>query len=204
MRLKHFAIISILIVSCKQTQEKQKEILPPVFDKEFSLDMSVKFENVRDVAYGYSFSYPISFVEVMDTVGILDSFTFFSQDRLTKIKFFVESGLEIGKDKNEKDEIEKNLFKHYFDSLEHGKHSFTKNAKMIKSAYAFKRYTSDEPANFMLLGERETTEFIMKSELSEIPISGNLTFKNFTMEYPKAEKNYFRPIALEIAKDFGH
>jgi hypothetical protein len=193
--------VFILIISCRQTQQKQKPILPPVFDKEFSLDTSIKFQNARDVAYGYYFSYPLSFVEFVDTIGQVDSLILYSQDRLTKIKFFVEGATQ--RNKSEIDETEKNLFKLYFDSLTNSKHSFTKNAKIIKSAYAFKNYEYGSPANFMLLGERDTTEFIMKSELSEVPISGDLTLKSFTMEYPKDKKYYFRPIALEIAKNFG-
>ncbi|MFC0773309.1 hypothetical protein [Terrimonas alba] len=201
MRPLLIAIIIIISISCRQTEKKQKVILPPDFDKEFSLDTSVKFQNVRHVAYGYSLSYPLSFVEVQDTVGQVDSLILYSKDRFAKIKFFVEG--DIRKSKDQKDESEKNFFSQYFDSLTNSKHSLTRDAKVSKSSYTFKSYEYGNPAKFTLLGEKETSEFIMQTELSEVPISGDLTLKSFVMQYPKTEKSYFRPIALEIAKTFG-
>jgi hypothetical protein len=201
MRPPLIAIVIILSFSCKQTGQKHKAILPPDFDKEFSLDTSIEFQNVRHAAFGYSLSYPISFVEVQDTIGQVDSFILYSQDRLAKIKFFVEG--DIRKNENEKDEHEKNFFSLYFDSLTNSKHRLTGNAKVLKSAYTFKYFEYGNPAKFTLLGEREASEFLMQTELSEVPISGNLTLKSFVMEYPKNKKSYFRPIALKIAKTFG-
>jgi hypothetical protein len=131
----------------------------------------------------------------------VDSVVLFSPDREAKIKFFVEGN--IRKSENEKDDTEKQAFKHYFDSLMNCKHSLTTTAKIIQTAYSFNNYGNGSPADFMLLGERDTTEFIIKTELSEVPINGDLTFKSFTMEYPKSKKSHFRPIALEIAKSFG-
>jgi hypothetical protein len=131
----------------------------------------------------------------------VDSLVLYSKDRLAKIKFFVEGDIQKGK--NEKDKSEKSYFSRYFDSLSNSKHSLTRNAKVIKSAYTFKSYEYGNPAKFTLLGERETSELIMQTELSEVPISGDLTLKSFVMEYPKTKRSYFRPIALEIAKTFG-
>lgn len=201
MRLLPIAIFIILIISCKQSRQKQKAILPPDFDKEFSLDTTIKFQNVRHAAYGYGFSYPISFVEDQNTIGQVDSLVLFSQDRLAKIKFFVEG--EIQKNENEKDDRENVFFRLYFDSLRYNKHKLTREAKVIKSIYSFDNYRYGNPAKFTLLGERETSEFIMQTELSEVPISGDLTLKSFVMEYPKNNKSYFRPVALKIAKSFG-
>jgi hypothetical protein len=124
MRPLLIAIVIILGFSCRQTGQKQKAILPPDFDKEFLLDTSIKFQNVRDVAYGYSLSYPISFVEVKDTIGQVDSLILYSKDRLAKIKFFVEG--DIRKNENEKDENENNFFSRYFDSLTNSNHRLTK------------------------------------------------------------------------------
>lgn len=201
MRPLLIAIIIMLSISCIQTEQKQKAILPPDFDKEFSLDTSIKIQKVRHVAYGYYLSYPMSFVEVQDTIGQVDSLILYSQDRLAKIKFFVEG--DIIKNKNEKDESEKIFFSQYFDSLINNKHRLTRNAKVIKSVYSFKSYDYGNPAKFTFLGESETSEIIMQTELSEVPISGDLTLKSFVMEYPKTKKSHFRPVALEIAKSFG-
>ena len=200
MKTLLIAIVIIISISCKQTKQEQKETLPPDFDNEFSLDTSIKFQNVKNVANGYSFSYPISFIEAVDTIGQVDSSVFYSPDKETKIKYIIEG--DTKKNENEKDRTEEQLFKQYFDSLTNSKHGITAKAKIIKSTYAYKNYEYGNPANFMLMGERDTTEFIMKTELSEVPINGDLTFKSFIMEYPKSKKSYFRPVALEIAKSF--
>lgn len=107
------------------------------------------------------------------------------------------------KSKTEEDKNEKSSFKEYFDSLTSNKHRLTKNAKIIKTFYKFNYFEYGKPARFMLLGERDSTEFILKTELSEVPISGDLTFKSFIMEYRKTKKSYYRPIAMDIAKSFG-
>jgi hypothetical protein len=193
--------IIIFISSCGQTPQKQKEIFPPDFDNEFILDTTIKFENVRDVAYGYNFSYPKSFTEVIDTIGQVDSLILYSKDRLAKIKFFIEG--DIKKDKSATDKNEKTSFEEYFSGFTSNRHWVTQNSKIIKTSYRYKNSEYGNPAKFLVLGERDTTEFISETELSEIPISGDLTFKNFIMLYPKSKKAYYRPIALTIAKNFG-
>jgi hypothetical protein len=201
MRPILIAVVIIISISCTQTGQKKKAILSHEFDKEFLLDTSIRFQNVRHVAYGYSLSYPVSFAEVQDTIGQVDSLILYSPDRLAKIKFFVEGN--IGRSENEIHESQKTFFSRYFDSLISSRHRLTKYLRIVKSAYEFKNYEYGNPAKFTLLGEGEVSEFIIQTELSEVPISSDLTLKSFVMEYPRSRKAYFRPVGLKIAKSFG-
>ena len=74
---------------------------------------------------------------------------------------------------------------------------------IVKSIYNYRDFEYGSSAKFLLLAEVDTTEFILKTELSEVPISGDLAFKSFIMYYPKTKKKYYRPVAMEIAKRFG-
>lgn len=191
----------IIISSCGQTEEKQKVILAREFDTEYKIDSTVRFQNVRQVAYGYKFSYPITFQEIIDTIRQVDSLILYSADKRAKIKFFVEGNTSMNKDLNDK--TEQKYVSSYFDSLHNGKHILTRNSKVMKSQYGFSNYSYGNTASFMLLGQRDTIEYFFKTELSEVPISGDLIFKNFFIEYPKTLKSYYRPVAIQIAKNFG-
>jgi hypothetical protein len=201
MRLINYVTLVILTIGCHEGQTKQKITLAEGFDNEFTIDTTANFQSGWNAVHGYRYSYPLSFIKQLDSIGQVDSSILYSKDRLTKITFFVEGSIARNKDGN--DDTERNSFTRYFESLTQRRHLLTQNSKILKSLSQFNAYDYGYPATFMLLGERESTEYVMQTELSEVPIDGSLTFKSFLMEYPKNQKEVYRPIALKIAGAFG-
>ena len=201
MRPLKYVILLALGVSCHEPQTKQRTTIAEGFDNEFEIDSTIDFQAGWNAVNGYRYSYPLSFIRQLDSIVQADRSILYSKDRLTKIIFFVEGNISRNKDDN--DGAERKMFTQYFQSLTERQHILTQNSKIIKSIASFNAYDSRDPATFMLLGERESTEFIMQTELSEVPIDGSLTFKSFIMEYPRKQKAVYRPIALQIGRAFG-
>jgi hypothetical protein len=184
-----------LIVSCKDSSKKGV-VTSPEFKSEFELDSTIEIQSVRNVAFGYLFSYPTSFQEQTDTVGQIDSIVFYSIDKKAKLKCFVEGNVAVA------DSLKNHLFE-YYQTVNQGKHQFAKGFKSIENQLNYNNLWNNK-GEFIILGQLDNIELIWKTELSEVPISGDLTFKNMLFTYPISERSKYQAIGIEMAKEFGN
>jgi hypothetical protein len=184
-----------LIISCKDSLKKSL-VTSLDFKSEFELDSTIELQGVRDVAYGYLFSYPASFQEQIDTIGQVDSIVFYSTDGKAKLKCFVEGNVSV------EDSLKNHLFE-YYQTVNKGNHPYIKDFKSIKSQLNYNNRWNNK-GEFIILGHLDDIEFIWKTELSEVPVSGDLTFKNMLFTYPTSERSKYQAIGIEMAKEFGN
>jgi len=167
----------------------------PKFTSEYALDTTVKFQSIRHAAYGYTFAKPETFIEQTDTIGQVDSIVFYSKLKDAKLIYFVEGNIK-GQDTS------KNYLFQYFDKLETGQHSAVKNCKTLKSELCYDNHLNYR-GDFTVLGQLDNRQFIWKTQLSEVPISGDLTFKTMLFIYPIELQKYYQPIGVVLADKFG-
>ena len=128
-------------------------------------DSSVKLELVRDVAYGYEFALAEEFVEEKDTVGQVDSCIYYSQDRRAKLKYFV--GNELSNKDSPSVELQK-----YMQDVENGKLADIPKCKILH------RFLRHDSCYFVLEGWFKCNEFILKTQLGQVPVDGNPILKS--------------------------
>jgi hypothetical protein len=168
----------------------------PDFKSEYPLDTIIKFQNIRDVAYGYTFARPETFIEQLDTLGQVDSIVFYSQQKDAKLIYFVEGNIP-------RQDTSKNYLYEYFHKLETGKQPIVKNCKTLKSQIRYSDKLFNYRGDFTTLGQVGNRQFVWKTQLSEVPVSGDLTYKTMLFIYPTERQKYYQPIGVELADKFG-
>lgn len=167
------------------------------FKSDYKLDTTVKFQYVRDAAYGFTFSTPLTFLEQIDTIGQGDSIVFFSKDKEAKLIYFVEGDIH-------RQDTSKNYLYEYFHKLETGQHLILKNCKTLKSQLRYDNKWLNYRGCFIALGQLNDKQFIWKTQLSEVPVSGDLTYKTMLFIYPTERQCYYQPIGVSLADNFGN
>lgn len=185
-----YIFLFCILCCCNKKKESNKQTAP-------ILDNSLKFENIRNAAYAFSFSRPTTFREQIDTIGQVDSIVFNSKNKEAKLIYFVEGEISVH------DASENHLYK-YFKNLKFGNQNRLRNCKILKSRFNYVNDYSNYRGYFLASGEKDKNLFIWKTELSEIPISGDLTYKTMLFIYPKQKKGYYEPIGMELSKRFGN
>ena len=206
MKQIKFLIIIALIFGCNEKESEQKEVVYQNWKSEFQLDSTIEFQGVRHAAYGYTYIYPENFKEKIDTINVqVDSTIFKSENKEAKLKLFVEGEVirEQRKLTQEDKEKESLALIEYANLIKKGKHKLAKDLNIIKSNLRYGYYGETKPARLEFLGEKGDKEIIWGIELSEIPVSGDLTFKNMYFEYPKLKKEFYNPIGIEMLNNFG-
>lgn len=197
--MRNLIFILIILTGCINIGNKDLIKIAPEFKSEFAIDTAIRFQNVRQVAYGYNFAIPTGFIEEVDTIGQVDSSVFISTDRKSKIIYFVD-----GTNDNLSKTDTANFLFDYLTKVENGKHHKTNNSMILKSVL---RYNNDFPnyrGDFILLGQKDTIEYIWMTDLSEWPISGDLVFKNMIITYPISDRIKYQPIGVELTNYFGY
>ena len=191
----YFLCLGLFLCSCVGNRSQPK--VGAEIKSEFPLDTTVHFEYSRHCAYGYSISWPKGFKEQIDTIGQVDSLVLLSPKNDAILKYFVEGEVK-------RNDTTRNFLFDYFQKIEKGKHSLVIGSKSVQSSVL---YNNNKHANyrghFVIIGEVEQREFVWKTVLSEVPISGDLTYKSMFFSYPKEQNKYYQPIGLYLAKEFG-
>lgn len=156
----------------------------------------MKFQYVRNAAYGYTFAIPVTFIEQIDTIGQVDSIVYFSKDKEAKLIYFTEGDID-------RKDTSKNYLYEYFHILETGQHKFKKNCKTLKSQLCYDNRWLNYRGYFVALGQLSDKQFIWKTQLSEVPVSGDLTYKTMLFIYPEKRQSYYQPIGLFLADNFS-
>lgn len=185
-----------LAMDCNTRKTPDLVKVAPKLSSEFPLDTSIRFQEVSDAAYGYTFATPQNFIEQPDTIGQVDSIVYFSASGDAKLIYFVEGEVLL-------QDTSKNYLYSYFHQVELGQHPMVKNGTVVKSQV---RYDSDwlnYRGDFTVLGESGDRQFIWKTQLSEVPISGDLTYKTMLFLYPKTKETYYQPVGVALADKFG-
>lgn len=175
--------------------KEQRSKVAPDFKSDYELDTTVKFQYVRDAAYGYTFATPLTFMEQIDTKGQVDSIVFYSKDKEAKLIYFVDGDIH-------RQDTSKNYLYEYFHKLETGQQPILKNCKTLKSQLRYDNKWLNYRGYFVALGQLNDKQFIWKTQLSEVPISGDLTYKTMLFIYPIERQSYYQPIGVSLADNF--
>ena len=167
-----------------------------VVSSDFPLDTTVHFKSVKNLANGLSFEIPETFMEKIDPIGQGDSSVYFSKQKDARLTYFVEGNI------SQKDST-KNPLSEYYDLVRTGQHSLAKNCKTSNSQAKYVKNGVKFSGSFSLTGTMGDQQFVWKTLLSEVPVSGNPTFKNMMFTYPIAMKEYYQPIGVALAQKFG-
>jgi hypothetical protein len=144
------------------------------------LDTTIKFQNIRDAVYGYTFARPETFIEQIDTIGEVDSMVFYSKQKDVKPIYFIEGNIH-------RQDTSKNYLYEYFHKLETGQQPIAKNCVTLKSQLRYDNKWLNFRGDFSALGKAGDRQFIWKTQLSEVPVSGDLTYKTMLFIYPIAQ-----------------
>ena len=195
---RHIYIISVLALglSCCVGKTSNQTKTAPEFKSDYELDTTVKFQYGGSAAHAYNCLRPMTFIEQIDTIGQIDSNVYYSKEKDAKLIYFVEGN--IGRD-----DTSKNYLYEYFHKLETGQHSILGNCKILKSQLRYDKWLSYR-GDFIAIGQLNDQEFVWKTELSEIPISGDLKYKTMLFIYPKTKQRYYQPIGVALADYFGN
>ena len=177
-----------------QTSEQTK--IEPDFKSDFRLDKRIKFQYIRNAAYGYTFSRPTTFIEHLDSIAYTDSTIFYSKENDAKLIYFVEGDIN-------RQDTSKNYLFEYFNKLETGQQPILKNCRILKSKLLNDNKRLNYRGDFITIGQSNDKQFVWKTQLSEVPISGDLTFKTMLLIYPIDRQTYYQPIGVELANNFG-
>ena len=180
---------------CVGKTSNQTKVAPD-FKSDYELDTTIKFQSIRDAAYGYTFSRPMTFTEQIDTIGQVDSIIYFSKEKDAKLIFFVEGDID-------RQDTSKNYLYEYFHKLETGEQLVLGNCKTLKSQFRYDNKSLNFRGDFVTLGQINDKQFIWKTQLSEVPVSGDLTYKTMLFIYPLERQLYYQPIGVSLANNFG-
>ncbi len=195
---RHFYIISVLtlgLCSCVGKTSNQTKIAPDL-KSDYDLDTTMKFQFVREATYGYTFATPLTFIEQIDTIGQVDSIIYFSKDKEAKLIYFVEGDIH-------RQDTSKNYLYEYFHKLETGQHKILENCKILKSQLRYDNKWRNYRGCFVALGQLNEKQFVWKTQLSEVPVSGDLTYKTMLFIYSIKRQSYYQPIGVSLADNFS-
>lgn len=141
-------------------------------------------------------AWPEEFIEQPDTIGQVDSFVLLSRDGYDRLRYFVEGEVK-------RDDYSKNYLYEYFHTIESGAQYLVKGCKVIQSRICFYAKCANNRGYFIIIGQTDEKELIWKTVLSEVPISGDLTFKTMYFSYPITLRYHYQPIGMFLSKNFG-
>jgi hypothetical protein len=142
---------------------------------------------VRNAEYGYDYVLPNSvskeLVEINDKREVS---IYYSSDKTYTIRIFSENTFEV----NEKTE----KLKEYYQNVLSGNHPDVKNVTILEKKLETKKGT------FYIRGKIKGKEFIWKTYVSEIPVSGEFICNSMLFLYSKS-KNH--SLGKELSNMFG-
>lgn len=171
---------------------------------------STKYISGWNAAYAYSFIIPKVFkdstIDVFDKEGVLMSDTSyaFSPDKHAAMRMWVGKtvsfplgaiGVKLSvRDFARADSAAASIVK----QIKKGRYPYFKNAKIDDICYGYSGYSQ----RITLLGHTRSQAFICKTDISELPVSGDLIEKNIVFKYGRKFKQY-RKMGLTVVNEFS-
>lgn len=207
MKQFSFLIILTTLICCKEVQTNLKETNEPFWQSEFKLDPTIEFINPANAAYGFSYMLPSAFIEQVDTLNLqIGNVVYLPENGEAKLNLFVEGLVRRNfKTLNEQMRKKENyeLMKHH-KLIMSGKHNLSENLLIDTSNVIGTQYGMRNSGTLQYIGEKDGKEIVWVIELSPIPASGDLIFKNMYFEYPMEEREYYHPIGIKMLNRFGY
>lgn len=170
------------------------------------------FVGVREATFGYNYSYPKDFKEIINkgAFSLYDTTKFESPDRKCTLKIWPGKTINFplgamdkhgNKIKLKSSDIirAEKIVDQYIDSVKDGKLNQIKNINISDFCKGVDGYEFQ----FALKGIVGEDGCIYKVYVSELPVSGDLIFKHLLYKYNLDSKNKYEPIGFAIADDFG-
>ena len=178
--MKSASIVILLIFNCFSYSQNKSNRKPaePIIGKYF---------HVRKAKYGYDFMLP-SYVskELVETSEKREVSIYYSNDQTYTIRIFSENTFEA----NEK--IGK--LKEYYQKILFENHDEAKNITILE------KNINIENGTFYIRGKMKGKEFIWKTYISEIPVSGEFICNSLLFLYSKSKN---QSIGKEMSDKFG-
>lgn len=168
----------------------------------------MEMEHAWSAAYGYTYCYPKNFEyineedikdEVLNNAFDMSKSKFVSKDGRAKLLFWSFNTTDNVTYESERIKKEAKL-RNYFKQLLAKNNEYLKDATIIGYNVAFSERWN---IYFIMSGNKGTKTFIWKTELSELPVSGDLIFKSMLFEYETSDEKFYEPIAEEMTEVFG-
>lgn len=168
------AILLFSIFSFAQNKTKYKPAKP-------------EFYNVTDSEHGFSYSLPVNVhKEIVESGKAYNTSIYDATDRSFRIKIFSENTFE----KNEKE----SELTSYYQKILSGNHNEIQNLKLLENSLNLKEDM------FYIRGKTNTGEFIWKTYVSEIPISGEYICNTILFFYSNSTS---QKLGKTVAAKFG-
>lgn len=172
---------------------------------------TAKYVGVRNAAYAYGYSYPKNFREViienLDANGVLlsDTACMVSPDKHASLKIWIGETISfplgaINRDLQAADilradsQVEKAIFQ-----IKQHHYPYLQGASTDFLCHGFSGYNH----SISLLSHNSRQVIIYKIVISELPVSGDLIFKNFVFAYDKGFEEQYHAVGVALANDFG-
>lgn len=204
--MKHFVLLILLgvLFSCFSKNSRQKESKYYHWESEYPLDTAVVFQGVSNATHGFSYIYPMTFQTQLDTMNVIpDSTVYRSENGEVKLKLFIQGGVLRREDRYSQEQRDKEYeaLIERGNQIQNGSHELSKNINFTQSTFPNPLHIDRSRIQF--IGENRKMEIMWVIELSEIPINGDLSFKNMYFEYPKEQREFYHPIGIEMVNKFG-
>lgn len=168
------AFLMFSVFSSAQNENKYKKRQP-------------EFYIVSDAEHGFTYALPVNVhKEIVESGKYYNSSIYNATDRSFSIKIFNENTFE----RNEKE----SKLKSYYQKILSGNHNEVGNLKLLENSINLKE------GSFYIRGKIKTGEFIWKTYVSEIPISGEFICNTILFFYGNADN---QKLGKKIADRFG-
>ena len=162
------------IFSSAQNKNKYKERQP-------------EFYIVRDAEHGFTYALPVNVhKEIVESGKAYNSSIYNATDRAFSIKIFSENIFE----RNEKEA----KLKSYYQKILSGNHNEVRNLTLLENSMNLKE------GSFCIRGKIKTGEFIWKTYVSEVPVSGEFICNTILFFYGNADN---QKLGKKVADRFG-
>jgi hypothetical protein len=177
------------------------------FPNEISPADTTKYVGVRNAAYAYGYVYPKAFREIIieSDHPMSDTLSMASPDNHASLKIWIGEtvsfplGVINGKLKTSDFARADTAVEKAIRLLKHGHYPYFKGGSIDYMCHGYQGYAH----SVCVVGHNAKQVIIYKIDLSELPVSGDLIFKNLVFTYNKGLEKQYHAIGLTMAKDFG-
>ncbi|KFF06661.1 hypothetical protein [Flavobacterium reichenbachii] len=147
----------------------------------------VEFVSVQNAVYGYTYILPANLQkELIEAYHSYEFQVYNSMDNSFRIKIFSEDNFAFSERIQELNK--------YYNKIKEANHAAIEGASIIKSVI------NNEENSFTITGKNENEEFIWKTIMCKVPVSGEFGFNTMIFYSSKSKKN--RNLGLKLINEF--
>ena len=162
---------------------------------------------MRNAAYAYGYVYPKEFREIIveSDHPMSDTLSMASPDNRASLKIWIGEtvsfplGLINGKLKPSDFARADTAVEKAIRQLKQGHYPYFKRGSIDYMCHSYQGYAH----SVCVVGHNAKQVIIYKIDVSELPVSGDLIFKNLVFAYDKSLDKQYHAVGLTVAKDFG-